>query len=135
MGQKGKITQSNEELAELLKKAYGSISHVASAIGVSRQSLWSRVQRNAMLRQTIEEARETIVDLAERKLYKAVEAGMEWAVKRVLDSNRGVERGWRPPTQINFEGRHEVSLHRLDEDLGREILERLKPKPADPAEE
>lgn len=134
MGQKGKITQSNEELAELLKKAYGSISHVASAIGVTRQSLWTRVKRSAMLQQVVEEARETIVDLAERKLYKAVEAGMEWAVKRVLDSKRGVERGWRPQTQINFEGRHEVSLNRLDEDLGREILERLKPKPTDPAE-
>lgn len=135
MGQKGKITQSNEELAELLKKEYGSISHVASAIGVSRQSLWARVQRNAMLRQTIDEARETIVDLAERKLYKAVEAGMEWAVKRVLDSKRGVERGWRPPTQISVEGRHEVNIGRIDEDLGRKILERLKPKPTDPADE
>ncbi len=122
----GKIKHSNEELAALLKKAYGNISQVAAALGVTRQSLWARIQRNAMLRNTIEEARETIVDLAERKLYKAVEAGMEWAVKRVLDSKRGVDRGWRPPTQINVDGRHEVTLGRLDEAVGAEILERLK---------
>ena len=126
----GKITQSNKELAALLKKSYGNISSVAAALGVARQSLWARVQKSAMLRETIEESREAIVDLAERKLYRAVEAGMEWAVKRVLDSKRGVERGWRPPTQINFEGRHEVNVNRLDEEVGREILERLKPKEA-----
>ena len=80
-------------------------------------------------------SREEVSWLEERIFRRKRKAGMEWAVKRVLDSKRGVERGWRPPTQINFEGRHEVSLNRLDEDVGREILDRLKPKPADPAEE
>jgi hypothetical protein len=131
MAKKGKIAQGNEELAELLKKAYGNVSQVAAVLGVTRQSLWARVNKSKQLQQAIEEARETIVDLAERKLYKAVEAGMEWAVKRVLDSKRGVDRGWRPPTELRVEGRHEVSLGRIDEAVGRDILDRLKPKPAE----
>ena len=128
MSKKGKIAQGNEELAELLKKAYGNVSQVAAVLGVTRQSLWARVNKSKQLQQAIEEARETIVDLAERKLYKAVEAGMEWAVKRVLDSKRGVDRGWRPPAELRVEGRHEVNLGRIDEAVGRDILERLKPK-------
>lgn len=135
MGQKGKITQSNEEIAELLKKAVGNVSAVAKSLGVTRQSLFARINKSKMLRDTIEEAKETIVDIAEGKLYKAVGAGMEWAIKRVLDSKRGVERGWRPPAEVRVEGRHEVNIGRIDEDLGREILERLKPKPTDPAAE
>lgn len=135
MGTPGKITQSTEELAELLKKAYGNVSQVAAVLGVARQSLWARVNKSKLLQQTIEEARETIVDLAERKLYKAVEAGMEWAVKRVLDSRHGQERGWRPPMQIQVEGRHEVKVGRLDEAVGAEILERLKPHDPEAAAE
>lgn len=128
MAKKGKIAQGNEELAELLKKAYGNVSQVAAVLGVTRQSLWARVNKSKQLQQAIEEARETIVDIAESKLFKAVEAGMEWAVKRVLDSKRGVDRGWRPPTELRVEGRHEVNLGRIDEAVGRDILERLKPK-------
>lgn len=128
MGRKGKITQSNEELAELLKKAVGNVSAVAKELGVARQSLFARINKCKMLQDTIDEAKETIVDIAEGKLYKAVGAGMEWAIKRVLDSKRGVQRGWRPPTEVRLDGRHEVSLGRLNEDVGREILERLKRK-------
>ena len=131
MGRQGKINKSTEELAELLKKAFGNVSAVARELNVTRQSLWARINKSKSLQDAVEEARETIVDIAESKLFKAVEAGMEWAVKRVLDSKRGQDRGWRPPMQIQVDGRHEVKVARLDEAVGAEILARLKPRDAD----
>lgn len=131
MGRQGKINKSTEELAELLKKAFGNVSAVARELKVTRQSLWARINKSKSLQDAVEEARETIVDIAESKLFKAVGAGMEWAVKRVLDSKRGQDRGWRPPMQIQVDGRHEVKVARLDEAVGAEILARLKPRDAD----
>ena len=125
---------SEKQLEGLLKISYGNIAGVAKELGVSRQSVWNRVQKSKRLQEAVEEAREKLVDMAESKLARAVGAGQEWAVKRVLDSQRGAERGWRPPAM--FEGRihHDGAVeHRLDDQTAAEILERLKPKePGDP---
>ena len=91
---------SEKRLEELLKISYGNIAGVAKELGVSRQSVWTRVQKSKRLQEAVEEAREKLVDMAESKLARAVGAGQEWAVKRVLDSKRGAERGWRPPAML-----------------------------------
>ena len=134
MGEKPKKRVSEKQLGEMLRTALGNMSGVANELGISRQAVAERVAKSKELQAIREEAAEKIVDVAENKLFRAVGAGMEWAVKRVLDSKRGSLRGWKQEERhhIDIEARQDVRLARLDEDVGAEILARLAavPEPA-----
>lgn len=98
------------KLAELLAEAFGNVSAVARALGVSRQTVAQRVRKSPELQQIVEDAKETLIDMAESKLARGVAAGMEWAVKRVLDSKRAVARGWGNAVRVEVEGGGELKV-------------------------
>ena len=97
---------ADAELAELLKQYGGNMSSVAAKIGIARQSVAERVKKNENLSAVLEETRQRLVDMAESGLRSAVANGEEWAIKRVLDSKRGAERGWRYDLRIDLEAKH-----------------------------
>lgn len=97
-------------LAELLAQSYGNLSQTARALGVSRQTVAKRVAASPDLRRIVEDAKETLIDMAEHKLARAVAAGMEWAVKRVLDSKRAAARGWGNAVRVEVEGGGELRV-------------------------
>lgn len=98
------------KLAELLAEAFGNVSAVARALGVSRQTVAERVRRSPDLQRVVEDAKETLIDMAESKLARGVAAGMEWAVKRVLDSKRAAARGWGNAVRVEVEGGGELKV-------------------------
>lgn len=61
------------EIALEIKKQKGNISAVARHFGVARQSLYERLQKSVKLRQSLREARETMLDEAENWLYERMQ--------------------------------------------------------------
>lgn len=84
---------SDETIAKALKKTGGNMSATAQALKVTRQAISKRVKENPDLKAVCDEARETLVDLAESKLVGAVKKGNAWAVRLVLTTT-GRGRGY-----------------------------------------
>ena len=97
-------------LAALLEESSGNLSAAARALGVSRQAVAERVKKCRELQRIVEDAKETLIDMAESKLARGVAAGMEWAVKRVLDSKRAAARGWGNAVRVEVEGGGELKV-------------------------
>lgn len=97
-------------LAATLEEAFGNLSATAKALGLTRQAVSKRVKASADLQRIVEDAKETLIDMAESKLARGVAAGMEWAVKRVLDSKRAAARGWGNAVRVEVEGGGELKV-------------------------
>jgi transposase-like protein len=62
------------EIEPLIVEHRGNIAAVARALGVDRSTVWDRVKANSRLQKVLTEARETMIDSVESKLYdKALE--------------------------------------------------------------
>lgn len=82
-----------EDVKDELRKAKGIVSVAAKNLGITRNALDRRIQRNKTLQKIKRDARETIIDLAEAKLYKAINNEDFRAIKYTL-STLGKERGY-----------------------------------------
>ena len=98
--------KSLEEIAAAIVTARGNMAAAARALGLTRKAVWYRVKESTRLQAIVEDAKETLVDDAEMGLFRAVDNGEEWAIKRVLDSKRGAARGWRADVRVNLEEKH-----------------------------
>ena len=96
------VKVSDRIVAETLRAKFGNVTETAKALGVDTRHLRRRVTETPALAAVLDEARESIVDLAETMLAVAVRKGEDWAVKRVLESKHAVARGWRPPAQYEI---------------------------------
>ena len=67
-----------------LTESKGNVSAAARALGVPRSTLASFIEMHPGLGAVVSDARETIVDVAESQIYKAVLEGQPWAVALVL---------------------------------------------------
>lgn len=97
-------------LAGTLEEAFGNLSTTAKALGLTRAAVSKRVKSSPELQRIVEDAKETLIDMAESKLARGVAAGMEWAVKRVLDSKRAAARGWGNAVRVEMEGGGELRV-------------------------
>lgn len=77
---------------EALIKHNGVMLYAAEACGCSRQTLWRFIRDNPELQEIKENATEELVDLAEKQMQKAIEAGdmktVRWYLER-LGKDRG----------------------------------------------
>lgn len=80
-------------VAKALTATHGNVSAAARALGVSRRAIGKRIDADPALKQAVIDARETILDDAERSLADAVKAGAPWAVVFVLKT-QGRGRGY-----------------------------------------
>lgn len=97
-------------LAGTLEEAFGNLSATAKALGLTRAAVSKRVKSSPELQRIVEDAKETLIDMAESKLARGVAAGMEWAVKRVLDSKRAAARGGGNAVRVEVEGGGELRV-------------------------
>lgn len=93
-----KITKKG--FTEAAKNSAGNQSVIAKSLKVSRSAVTQFIQRNEWAKELMQEEDERIIDLAENKLMKALEAGDRWAVEKVLAS-KGARRGWADTTNQN----------------------------------
>lgn len=69
-----------EQIAEALKEAKGFISVAARRLGCADNTVRNYVDRYAACRQAITDARESMIDLAEGKLYQNISEGDNTAI-------------------------------------------------------
>lgn len=92
-----------KEIAALLTKHFGNISHVARVLGVDRSNLHLRINKSAKLKQAVEDARERMVDDAEGALHAAILKQEGWAVCFTLKT-LGKVRGYVEKQEIEHSG-------------------------------
>ena len=95
----------------------GNLAAVAKKLGVARNTLRRYLDLHPEVAQTLTEARETMLDMAESSLYRRVLAGDAWAVCFFLKTQgrtRGyIERGETVNLKINLEALSVEQLERL----------------------
>jgi len=87
-----------------LRDARGNISHVAREMGVSRSTLYRYITDSASLRQTLEDAREEFLDIAEDALMRKVNEGDTASIIFALKT-RGKDRGYVERMQQEVSGK------------------------------
>ena len=86
-----RITDAEYQAA--LTEAHGVLAWAARRLGCSRTAVYAAVARNPELKQTLDDSRAEVLDLAESKLIQAVHAGHMPAVFFVLRT-LGRDRGY-----------------------------------------
>ena len=85
-----------KEVEQAIKQKDGNISDIAEALGVARSTVYRKINKHPSLKQTLDDSRESLVDLAEGKLRTEVKKGNITAIiftLKTLGKSRGyVER-------------------------------------------
>ena len=92
-----------KEVEAKLRELSGNMFVTAQALGISRQTLYSFVKKNG-LEDVVQEARESMTDIAETSLKRAVINGEAWAVCFTLKT-LGKSRGYVERVQQEISGR------------------------------
>ena len=96
------------QLSEALKVSGGNYQGAASVLArrekirITRQAIAKRVQASEKLQEICTEAKETLLDLAENKLYELVLQGDKAAIFFYLKT-QGKRRGWSERQEITGE--------------------------------
>lgn len=87
-----------EDVKRELRDARGIVSVAAHNLGITRSALDRRIQRNAGLQKIKAESRDTIIDYAESKLFKAIK-NEDWRAIKYTLSTLGKSRGYVERTE------------------------------------
>jgi acyl-CoA reductase-like NAD-dependent aldehyde dehydrogenase len=89
------------KIKEAIANADGVIAEAARTLGVSRMTIYRRIEESDDLRAAVEDAREELTDIAERELGKAIRAGnMTAIIFHLKGSPSGRKRGYSERTEI-----------------------------------
>lgn len=109
------MAKINNKLVETgLQRHNGNISLVAKNLGVTRQSIYDRINKNPKLQQVWSETRERAIDNAESALQRSVDNGEAWAVCFTLKTI-GRKRGYVEKQEIEHSGGVTVHFDKEDE--------------------
>ena len=113
-----------EDVKQTLIETRGLITMAARRLGCSRSTIYNYLNEHEELRETLEEARQLQVDMAESKLFDAVDRGEPWAVNTVLKT-LGRDRGYGERVEITGAGggalKVEAALASLEEKSPAEV--------------
>lgn len=88
-----KVTDA--QIKQAITDADGVLSEVARAVGISRQQVYNRIERSEDLQAAVDQARETLTDVAEFELGKAILSGnMTAIIFHLKGSQAGRKRGY-----------------------------------------
>ena len=87
------------QVIEALRKARGIKAVAAKLLECSRQTVDNYIERYATVRAAYEEQRETLVDIAEGKLMKKLDAD-EWPAIKFVLVTLGKDRGYTERTEL-----------------------------------
>jgi hypothetical protein len=88
-----------EQVAEALKASAGIQAAAARRLGCGRDTVAQYIERYVTVRQALEEARDTTIDLAESKLIEKVQAG-EWPAIAFTLKTVGRHRGYVERSEV-----------------------------------
>lgn len=87
------------EVITAIERARGIKAVAAKILGCSRVTVDSYAKRYVTVAQACQQARETLIDVAEGQLVKAVDGG-EWPAVRYVLATLGKERGYSERQEI-----------------------------------
>ena len=82
-----------EEYETALRKAQGFVTAAAEILGLTHGAVSMRIKNSKRLQKVQRESREFVLDVAESKLFAALEKEKSWAVMYFLN-NQGKARGY-----------------------------------------
>jgi hypothetical protein len=97
MGRNEQLTPSR--IISAIHAARGMITIAADSLGCHPETIRNYAKRHATVEQALREARDRTTDMAESKLFDAINAGESWAIQFYLRS-QGKDRGYNE--QINL---------------------------------
>ena len=98
----------------------GILTSTAKALGTTRRTVYRYLQKYPHLQRVCQEARETVVDEAERSLFYLMRKHDHWAVGKVLDAF-GKRRGYGAPGKDEEE--HDNAP--IQQHINEKVLRRL----------
>jgi len=104
-----------QTIIDALIRTGGILSGTAQILGVSRQAIYNWIEADPSLKAAREDAKESFIDMAESKLYKAVKEEQLVAVLFALKT-QGKARGWIESQQIIFDKDAIIEVSYTDED-------------------
>lgn len=114
------------QVEKALRDSKGFVSQAASALGVSRTTLYVYINDSPTLQRVLEEEREASKDFAESKLLKNIEEGKETSLIFFLKT-QAADRGYVDKQKVEVLVRNELeaALDALQEGLTIEEYERV----------
>lgn len=97
MSTKPKFT--TEQIIEAIHATKGMVYLAAERLGCTPQTIYNRRDKVAAVREAMRAEDEKVNDLAELKLYQAIQNGEPWAVKYRL-STKGKTRGYSERVEV-----------------------------------
>jgi hypothetical protein len=98
-----------QQVADALTECKGLMFMAARHLGCSHQTLLNYCKRYEVVAQARATARGEMLDLAESKLWSAIQAGESWAIMFALKT-QGKERGYVERQEVTGEGNQPVRL-------------------------
>jgi len=84
---------STQQIVEALESVNGMIYLAARKLGCTPKTIYNRMAKSEIIRETVEDLRGELIDISEQKLRAAVLNGEPWAVALVLKT-LGKKRGY-----------------------------------------
>lgn len=123
MTRPGLMYKTNAEIVSAIQASQGLVSVAARRLGVSRRTLYNRINKSRVIREALADARELTSDVAEAKLFQAIRNGEAWAIKFYLQTV-GKQRGYISDSddddKVEAPG-EEVDIDALREDIAGRI--------------
>jgi hypothetical protein len=91
--------RTNAQIIKAIKDSRGLIAVAARKLGVSRRTIYNRMEKSEEIREALDEARDFVLDVGQAKLYQAVEQGESWAVQYLLNT-LGKSRGFTTRQEV-----------------------------------
>jgi hypothetical protein len=114
--------RTNAQIIKAIKDSRGLIAVAARKLGVSRRTIYNRMEKSEEIREALDEARDFVLDVGQAKLYQAVEQGESWAVQYLLNT-LGKSRGFTTRQEVTGRDggpiQHEDVSELPDEELQR----------------
>jgi len=111
------------KIIESIKQTQGLLTLAARKAGVTYWTLWDYGRRYPEVRQAIDEAKESVLDFAEGKLYEQIKDGNIAAIIFFLKT-RGKERGFIERSEITgAEGEPLLNVNVMSDETKQDIAE------------
>ena len=122
------IKLNNKDIIDAMKKTNGNLTLTAQLLGCTREGIRLRVNKYPELKAVMNESRESVIDVAEGALQRAVLNGESWAISFTLKTI-GKSRGYSEKIEQEITGKDGAPLNprsMTDEELMQKIIEDYK---------
>lgn len=113
----GKRKPNDKLIIEALLKTGGNITATANSLKCTRQAIYNWVNANPKLKEIRQQAEESMIDIAEGMLFKAVNKGDMTAIIFTLKT-KGKSRGYVEKQEIQIDKESVINVGYVKESTG-----------------